>query len=86
MNKWHIPTQDKQNEISTIVDFLNQYGNFIAIVSIVLLISYFYFRNKINIRYLLDVFIVSLSLLVLYIVLAPHRFQGFAYFMSMSFR
>lgn len=86
MNKWYIPTQDKQNEINVIVEFLNQYGNIIAILSIILLVSYFYFRNKANLKYLLDAFVIGSFLLILYIVLSPHRYYGLAYFISMTFR
>jgi len=86
MNKWYIPTQDKQNAINSIVEFLNQYGNLIVILSMILVVSYIYFRNKVNLNYLLDTFVISSFLLILYIVLSPHRYHGLAYFISMTFR
>ncbi len=87
MNKdWYIPIKDKQNEINSIVDFMNINATFISIITIFILISYFYFRNKINMKYLLDILLATIGLTILYIILAPHRFQGFAYFITMSFR
>ncbi len=83
---WHIPIQDKQNEINSIVDFMNNNATIISIITIVILIGYFYFRNKINMKYLLDFLLITLGFTILYIILAPHRFQGFAYFITMSFR
>ncbi len=83
---WYIPIKDKQNEINSIVDFMNNNATTISIITIILLISYFYFRNKINMKYLLDFILVALGLTTLYIILSPHRFQGLAYFITMSFR
>jgi ABC-type tungstate transport system substrate-binding protein len=85
-HKWLMPSQDKQNEINTIIDTISQYASLIIIVAIFFLISYIYFRNKANLKYSLDAFVIGSFLLILYIVVAPHRYQGFAYFISMTFR
>ncbi len=83
---YYIPIREKQEKILTLIDRMYEYEDLVVISTVVVFFVYIFFRNKINTKYILDIFIMITVLLVLYIILAPHRYHGFAYFMVMSFR
>ena len=75
-----------KNISSDIYTFFSD-NNSIIIISIILLsIVYIYFRNKINLKYLLDFMVLSGVLLALYIFIAPHRYYALANFLTYAFR
>ena len=75
-----------QIKANNIFNFMEANASIIVGIAVVVFFSYFYFRNKINLKYLLDFFIVSIVLLTLYIILAPHRYHGVSNFIIYVFR
>ena len=68
-----------KEKIENIATFFTTYNDIIIYITLALTIGYFYFRNKIDFKYLLDFFVILFTLLVLYIFIAPHRMYGLTY-------
>ena len=75
-----------QSSADLMHDFISNNMIEIITISIGWLVLYYYCRNKIKIIYLLDFIMVSSFILIIYIVLAPHRYWGIIDFIILTFR
>ena len=73
-------------KINKLFSFIEVNNSYIILTAIIMIIAYFYFRNKVKIIYLLDSIVLINFIFILYVFIAPHRYYALSHFLTAVFR